>query len=67
MLMFLDAEYARHKFPRAVAALPRRADELLLVHFDGFLHLIDEDRHGYARAYWMPINEIWAPCLRRIA
>lgn len=66
-MRFLDADYARRTFPRAVASLPRREDLQLLVHFDRYLYLMDEGRYGYSRAYWMPINEIWAPHVRRIA
>lgn len=66
-MRFLDADYARRAFPSAVAALPRPEDASRLVYFDRYVYLMDEDRYGYSRAYWMPINEIWAPHVRRIA
>lgn len=63
----LDPDYVRRVYPLAVAALPQPDDVTRLVHFDSYLYLLDETRHGYSTAFWMPLNKLWAPHVRRLA
>ena len=63
----LDPEYVRRAYPLAVAALPRPADAFRLVYVDGYIYLLDVKRHGYSMAFWLPLNKIWAPYVRKVA
>lgn len=63
----LDPDFARRAYPLAVAALPRPADVTRIVYFDCYVYLLSDSCHGYSTAYWLPINKLWVPYVRRLA
>ena len=63
----LDPDYVRAAYPAAAAALAHPDDIIRIVHFDGYLYLLDEAHYGYSIAFWMPLNKLWAPHARRLS
>lgn len=66
-MRYLSPEYVRSAYPHAASALAHPDGVVRIVYFDGYLYLMDEQRHGYSEAYWMPSNKLWAPHVRKIA